>query len=74
MPLVIDDETPIDEAEFVEYYSPFGNATTGHYSQTAADNMHKIAIPTLICLAEDDPVAPVRRPHASRCRRRRSAR
>lgn len=57
VPLHIGEEAPLTEEEFVGYYSPFGNGTAPHYSQTAADNMEKIAIPTFILIAEDDPVA-----------------
>ena len=39
-----------------ETYSPFGNATAPHYSRTAAQNLHQVAVPTLILMAADDPM------------------
>ena len=37
-------------------YSPFGNPTTPHYTQTAGNNLHRIRVPTLIMTAQDDPM------------------
>ena len=39
-----------------ETYSPFGNTTAPHYTCTAAQNLHRVAVPTLILMAEDDPM------------------
>jgi pimeloyl-ACP methyl ester carboxylesterase len=42
----------------ISLYSPFGHGTNHHYERTVGNNLHKIGVPCLVLLAEDDPLMP----------------